>query len=313
MFFAYYDFKRFRYIHEEMMNSGLFVFSGPEKIRKTGCFYGEKINVYIDTSDGVNEDLEINEYCGRIIRVIEDSAGKPFLFFKAAYSFEKSKSIVDLAEKNNGKVIPFFKWSFNDDFYSYLLPNKDSLRQESSKIKKAYDVGIFAGLKEYEYPKPNIKNKLVAWSDYRNFGLGTPEDTGYFQINSRKKLFSEIKSSNLKLFQVDKISYKDYINKSLECATILNPPGMGEYTSRMVDQGVLGKCIVLRKTSYDQGHSWKNYIPEVDFNSEEWILEYQKIIDDSEEWAEKCKYYFENFWTPNAIVDYLIDNIEKNI
>ena len=109
----------------------------------------------------------------------------------------------------------------------------------------------------------------------------------------------------------EKISYEEYIKESLKCKTVINPPGVGEYTSRMFDQCYLGSCIVLRKNTYDQGHSWKNYLPEVDFQKDGWQGEYQKIIKNHEQWGNKALYYYEKFWTPQAIINYLIDNIGK--
>ena len=64
MLTGYYNFNRLRYIHRQLNESGMFRCVNQEMIPKTACFYGEKINFYIDTSDGVNEDLKINEYCG---------------------------------------------------------------------------------------------------------------------------------------------------------------------------------------------------------------------------------------------------------
>ena len=235
-FLAHYSGKRLKYINSELIETGMVNHIGGERLRKTACFYSEPLNVYIDTSDGVNEDLDIEEYCGRAIRIIEDANEKPFLFFKSAYSPVKSKKIINMVEQNNGKVVPFFKWSFNDDFYNDMLPNKDYLIKKRIDTQKTYDIGIFAGTSNYEYPKPNSSDSRVAWSDYKNFGLGSPENTGHFQIDTRRRVFNNLKESNVNLFQSSKLPYKEYINKSFECKMVLNPPGMGEYTSRMVDQ-----------------------------------------------------------------------------
>ena len=81
----------------------------------------------------------------------------------------------------------------------------------------------------------------------------------------------------------------------------------------MFDHCFLGNCIVLRKSTYDNGFSWKEYIPEVDFESKNWEDDYQNIIDNRLEWGEKSKEYFDLYWTPEAIVDYLVEKIEENI
>jgi hypothetical protein len=84
---------------------------------------------------------------------------------------------------------------------------------------------------------------------------------------------------------------------------------MGEYTSRMVDQTYLGNCIVLRKNSYDNGLTWKNHLPEIDFYNESWESQIQEIIDDLESYQVKSKEYYEKFWTPQSIVGYIKQKI----
>ena len=134
MFMTFYDTRRFKYIHDALAEADMFTYSGGEKLPKTATFYGKELNVYIDTSDGVNESLEINEYCGRIIKIVEETKGKPFLFFKSAFSPEWSKNIVRIAEENNGKVVPFFKWPFNHSgFFNYLLPNRADIIKKKNE------------------------------------------------------------------------------------------------------------------------------------------------------------------------------------
>ena len=144
MFKAFYDFKRFRYIHSLISNHEMFDATNTTLIRKTACFFSDKLDVYIDTSDGVNDDLGIYEYCARMLRCIQISKGKRFLFFKAAHSNIWSKNLESLAKDNNGEVIPFFKWSFNDSFYSHMLPSIKKLRKMSIESDADYDIGMFA-------------------------------------------------------------------------------------------------------------------------------------------------------------------------
>ena len=54
------------------------------------------------------------------------------------------------------------------------------------------------------------------------------------------------------------------------------------------------------------------HFPEVDFESDGWEDEYQKIIDNRLEWGDKAKEYFDLYWTPEAIVDYFVEKIEEN-
>ena len=64
LFKALYDFNRFRYIHQHLESDRSFNCFDRTIIPKTGCFFSEKLDVYVDTSDGVNDDLQIDEYCG---------------------------------------------------------------------------------------------------------------------------------------------------------------------------------------------------------------------------------------------------------
>ena len=312
-FDMYYSKKRFGYIDKLLRGSDGFSYLGDEKIKKTACLYGENINVYIDTSDGVNDDLKIQEYCGRMHKVIKDSSGKAFLFFKSAMSNKLSNYIDNMAQENKGRVHPFFKWSFNDDFYNSVFRNREAFIAQNAKVKKEYDVGIFCGLKPYQYPKPSSFNNSISWSDHEKFGVpGKSENTGFYTNDSRRVLCEKLQSSGFKVLHLEKISYLDYLRESFKCKTVFNPPGMGEYTSRMVDQSYLGGCIFLRKNSYDNAHSWKNYIPEVDFKSSEWEKDLSRIIDNYGYHGMKCQEYFDNFWTPDAIVSYLTATIKKD-
>ena len=107
MYLSYYNPERFKFYHDYLVRDNRIKYSGPELILKTATFISEEKNVYIDTSDGVNDDLGIYEYCGRIRRVIEHASGKPFIYLKSAYSEKWSKNIVKLANENNGVVVPF--------------------------------------------------------------------------------------------------------------------------------------------------------------------------------------------------------------
>lgn len=312
MFNAYYDKKRFKFIHHDLLGSDLVKnYHDTTLIPKTGVFIGDNINLYIDTSDGVNEDLQIHEYCGRIKRVVNDCKGKPFLFFKSAYSDKWTKKIEKIAKNNNGKVIPFFKWSFNENFYQNLLGNRKKIVEKYRVEKKEFDIGVFFHEKPYCYPKPSEFDNDISFSDHQKFNIvGNSRKTGYYDIHSRKNLIKKLKNSDFKVLHSG-TSFNEYIKNSFKCKVIINPPGIGEYTSRMVDQTYLGNCIVLRKNSYDNGLSWKPYIPEINFKSENWKKDMAHIIENYDLHAEKCKNYYENFWNPESIVNYLIGKTEK--
>ena len=207
------------------------------------------------------------------------------------------------------------KWSFNQNFYNYLVPNRKRLIEKNKSTTKNFDIGFFAGLKPYDYPKPNAADPSISWRDFNNFGLGSPENTGDYWVESRKNLLEIISNTQNEKLKVNHkmMNYTDYINESLACKTILNPPGIGEYTSRMFDATFLGKCVVLRKSTYDNGLSWKNYIPEIDFGSDNWQSDYCKILDNLTEWEEKSLFYFENFWSPASVWNYFIENVKAEL
>ena len=319
MFEAFYNPDRFRYIHEEIISHDMFQHRNIELIPKTACFISDNLDVFIDTSDGVNDDLGIHEYCGRILSVIKHTRGKRFLFFKAAHSTRWSKNIEKIACENNGRVVPFFKWSFNPGFYSYTQKNLASLRNKVSSITPCFDIGLFADFsKKYDYPMASANDPRISWADINKFklhdllGHEKSRHQKHYDINSRENILKALQGSTFTIFH-GSLPYQEYIQKSLRCRTVLNPPGVGEYTSRVFDQTAIGNLVVMRKNSYDQGHSWKEYLPEIDFTLPKWHEQLQIIIDDRDAWREKGKYYFDKYWSPAAVFNFFIDNIQEEL
>jgi len=312
MFNAFYCKQRFRYLDKDLQDWDSIMYAGHERINKTASFIGNNLNFYIDTSDGVNEDLKIKEYCGRIKKIISECNGKSFLFFKSAYSQKWSKNIEELAMKNNGKVIPFFKWSFNNNFYKFVYGKRDKLIAKYKNTPKLYDVGYFCSLNKYSYPKPSSSDPLVSWSDHEKFGIrGNSNDTGVYYNLSRMNIYNIIKQSKFSIYNPGKVSYEDYIKESFKCKTIVNPPGIGEYTSRMFDQSYLGNCIVLRSTSYDNCLSWKSHFKEIDFYDQGWEEKMENIINNYKNLGNLANDYFENHWSSTAICNYLKSHVIK--
>ena len=128
----------------------MFSVQNQEIIPKTACFFSENLDVYIDTSDGVNDDLQIQEYAARAIKCTLISQGKRFLFFKCAHSNKWSSNIKKVVESSNGKVIPFFKWSFNDNFYNHVASNISSIRSKPTQASSNIDLGLFADFNKKE-------------------------------------------------------------------------------------------------------------------------------------------------------------------
>ena len=141
-FKVFLDTARFGYLLPELKNFFKIRLIRREVLRKTAVFIGEKFNLFIDTSDGVNEDLGINEYCGRIIRVVTDYPDKPFLYLKCNFSPSLSSTIVEIANAHGGRVEPMFIWTFRPGFYDHILPNLAFLRNEVKRVGKMFDLGF---------------------------------------------------------------------------------------------------------------------------------------------------------------------------
>ena len=163
-----------------------------------------------------------------------------------------------------------------------------------------------------------MNDPRVSCNDIEKFGLqdmfGREQSSKIsderYAIHTREKILSCIQQSRFSTFH-GAMPYPDYIHKSMECRAVLNPPGIGEYTSRLFDQTAIGNLIILRKNSYDQGLSWKDYIPSVDFKDLRWEDDLRLILDNRDLWREKGRYYFENRWSPSAIFDFFIDKISE--
>ncbi len=311
VFDSYYDLSRFNYIHDELSQSKRFVYKGSERIKKTASFYSPKLNVYIDTSDGVNSDLGIKEYAGRILNIVQETKGKQFLFFKSFFSPEHSSNIVKIANDNNGSVLPFAFWSIQENFYKEIYNKEKLVIKKFKNDNPTYDIGFLASLQSYQYPKPSSENSLISWEDAGKFKLGHSEDTGYFEINTRSNMYNTLVSSPFKVFFSDKLEYSDYIKKTFDFKLCFCPPGKGEYTQRMFEHLALRQAILMRKTSYDFFVSWKDYIAEVDFSKDNFIVELEGMIKDYKIWQEKSFVYSQNL-TPGKITSYLIDKIEEH-
>ena len=310
-FDAYLDPVRFRWLFTELDKSGIINNYYGEKIRKTAAFYSDKINIYIDSSDGMNEDIPVEEYCGRIKKIIEECNGKKFIVFKCFFSYSKSNRIVKLARSNNGEVLPFAGWSNTIEFYDYLLPNIQNIITTNRLTKKIYDVGFCGDLNPCFYPCPDQKDNSVGWTDYNNFNYGVGKDTGCFKLLTRQTLCNKLSQSNLKFFHAKKIKYSEYINKSLEWHLCLSPPGAGEYSYRMFDFLALGQIPFMRKNTYDFYKSWKSYIPEVDFKSSEWEQDILTVIENQKYWQETSQNYYREVLMPEKMVSYMFSEISK--
>jgi hypothetical protein len=313
MFKAYYDPNRFRFLNV-LKERRAFKHAGGEVLRKTACFLGEKFNVFIDSSDGINEDLPINEYCGRI-KLIVEKFDKPFLYFKCNHSREKTSDIERIAKQHGGRVLPFFMWNLhsqNPKFYSDILPNRTYWIEKNKNQQKEFDIMYAASKKVYQYPKPNAGDDKIAWSDYRNFGLGTPKDTGWYELGTRNSIYDVIDGiEGVSIERPPIVEYMQYMENMTKYRVQFSPPGVGEYSCRIFNGSAIGQCMLLRKNTYDFYDSWKEYFPEVDVGSDDLEAELTGIVRDYREWGEKSRFYFENSLSESRMIEVFILEVEK--
>lgn len=260
---------------------------GDARIKKTASFYGEKMNFYIDSSDGVNEDIGIDEGLWRIEQIIAECKGKPFIMFKTSYSHVHSKKLKDFAQEHNGDVLPFFLWSYYPNFKN-LLDNRDKFLEIKDNTEKEYDIGFVASLEPYQYPD----------------GKG-----GQLPINTRQELFDKLRNSRFTFFYADRMEFNDYIEASFKCKVLLNVPGIGEYSGRMLEAWALGQALVCRKNTYDNAVSYKSRVIEIDFNANRWEDELQKAINMYEFWEKESASYWKEVYSDNKIFKYIEEKI----
>ncbi len=309
-FKAYYDFQRFRYISEELKKKFKLKHRNKALLKKTAIFLGDKFNFFIDSNDGVNESLGINEYCGRIIRLVQDYKDKPFLYLKTSFSLKYCSNMIKIAGQHNGKIIGCYVWTFRPGYYDHILPNIESLRKNVQNCPKEFDIGFMGNLKPYKYPKPNATNPLLTWKDYHYYRLGSPVNTGYYEFNPRRDLYDKMKKE-FNFFWGSGYSFEDYINESFKWKLCFNSPGYGEFTARAFIHSALGQPVFSRKNTYDNPVSWKDYWPEIDFNSDGWQENLACIVSDYKEWGEKSLSYYMKYLTPQNMVNYIYNEVVK--
>ncbi len=291
-FDGYYD--RTRFTHLAGLGEGYCVeYKGESTIKKTACFYNEKINFYIDSSDGVNDDLNIDEHIWRVKTIIADCSGKPFVMFKTSYSGVHSKPLVALARENNGDVVPYFLWSYYPEF-KHIQKRRNELIKQKKDTKKIYDVGFCANLAPYYYP--------------------TEEGNEQLAINSRMELWDKLDKSGFNFFFSEKIKQEDYLRKIFSCKVSLNVPGIGEYSGRMLEGACLGQATVIRKNTYDNAISYRNYFPEIDFNADGWEDKLQNVIDNYTFWDRRASVYWDMVYTSQLnLFDYALSVVRQRI
>ena len=314
MFKAFYDPSRMWFIHNDLVNSGLIKEVNPEKIRKTACFYSEKINVYIDLSDGRADAFNYPEYTDRIEWVVNDSRGKKFLFFKNWYSPTLCVNMEKVANSNNGKIIPFYYWADWSHFKSYIWPNRSNLYKQNKETIKKFEVGGCFKPVIRKTPGPYKNNPEMSWAGCKWFNLEQNVDTSvWLEHDERVKRHDILTRSNFSYQHMQNVKFKDYHQASMGWKAVIDVPGIANVTHRMFEHGWNGQCIILTKSDVDFPISWKSYYPEVDFSQNNWQEDVQKIISEYNVWGDKIKYYLENYCNSSTITKYFIEKIQENI
>lgn len=312
-FDCYINSDNFGYILPGLQKSGILnTISYQERARKTACFYGQNFNVYIDGSDGQSVEWNTQDPCERILWVVKDTGDKPFLFFKNWYDPTTCKDIQDVVDNSNGKLIPFMYWHKYPYFKSYWL-NRNELAKQSKQTAKTIDIGVAAEAKKYYDFNPSKFDKRMSWKGYEWFGHGPAVDTGMNEHSARINIINKIEKTKYIHEHVYGISFDDLVKKSMHWKTHYDMPGVSTISFRMFEAGWLGQCVVLKKSNLDFPYSWKDYYPELDYNSDTWENDLGEIIEKHEEWGDKIKYYLETYCTPEVITNYFLEKIQENL
>jgi len=276
-FKCHYDKIKFIYFKHLLDKNG-FVYYGNNNTptNKIAAFIGDRFNVYVDCHDGGTGENNPKVIC--------HACGKPFLYFKTAYSPLDYESAIEGFD-GCGVVEPFFKWcgaNSTDGFFNQLYPFRKQFIEKNKNTIKNYDIGFCCALEGHAVSE-------IRKDYYHKF----------------KCIFGD------KFYHREKLKYPEYINQSLQWKTSFNCRGCGEYTSRIIDACSIGKPSILSSIYFDNAISWKGYIPQINFEDNEWVKSISDVIDNYDEWGQKCLYYFEHYWTPDAIFQYMITRINK--
>ena len=304
----------FGYIIPNIQKSGLLnSISYQERVRKTACFYGQDFNVYIDGSDGQSIEWGTQDPCERILWIVKDTGDKPFLFFKNWYDPTTCKDIQKVVDENNGKLIPFMFWHYYPYFQKYWSSRKN-FNSQYKNTSKTIDIGVAAEAKKYYDYNPSKFDSRMSWKGYEWFGHGPAVDMGMNEHSARIDIIEKIKWNKKYTHEhVYGISFDRLVEKSMHWKTHYDMPGVATISFRMFEAGWLGQCVILRKSNLDFPYSWKEYYPELDYNSNTWENDLGEILENYEEWGDKIKYYLETYCTPETIVNYFIGKIYEGI
>tara|TARA_B110000211_G_scaffold30001_1_gene30377 strand:+ start:6333 stop:7307 length:975 start_codon:yes stop_codon:yes gene_type:complete len=316
-FDCYGDTNWFWFLIPGLQQSGMITSLRGQSFRKTLCLYGEEFNVFVDGSDGFAQDYvdpPHQEYCERILRCVQESKGTPYLYFKPWYSPIQCKELEEVAANTGGKIIPFYwpGWP-HSNYREFILRNRNELYLQNKSKEKKYDVGMCIKPKIYDAPKPSKEDCRISWLGSNWFGHGAREDTGNYTHDIRVSVPEKLKKSKFSFDHIYDIPMTEFIERSMSWKVHCDLPGIGPMSNRMFEGGWLGQCVVLRKSDVDFPVSWKNYYPEIDYDSDTWEDDMSEIIEDYRWWGDGIKDYLETYCTPEAITNYMIEKIKEGI
>jgi len=309
---------RFWYIIPKLKEAGIFNSFredgawGGIKPRKTACLYGENLNVYIDASDGHAVEWGTIEPCERVLWIVEDTKDKPFLFFKNWYSPSMCIETDKIVSENNGRTIPFMYWGTYPYFPS-IWQSRNELMEINKSTEKIIDVGLYAKPRKYYDPNRSKFDSRMSWMGYEWFGYGPAVDTGMNEHSARIEIINKVKQSKYTYDHIYDVPMETLISRSMNTKVVYDMPTTSSISHRMFEFGWFGKCVILRTSDVDFPYSWKEYYPELDYNSDTWEDDLGEIIENHEEWGDKIKYYLETYCTPEVITDYFLKEIEKEL
>lgn len=291
-------------------------------MRKLAIINKRDYYVLIDCGDGIRDNLEINEYCGKLYKFIfSTKLTNPFFYFKVNFSPIKSKNIVKLAKEYNGIVMQCMPWSSYKASYQYFFKNRFFLRKKIKETLKKYDIVFFGTIKDYYYPAPykdkRIKYPISITDAASLYKKRIPENSKRFFLlkPSRTDYWKEImldKAHKVKTIFSQPVPFNVYLNNILKAKLNFCPPGIGQIIHKVYENIAIGLPSIIPESSYqfpsplnisDVGivYNGKN-----DFTSQLLnFLEENKF----REVHEKCIRIFDNFLTPEAIVKDMIDKI----
>jgi len=294
-------------------------------IRRVAIINKKDYYVLIDCGAGIRDNLEIDEYCGKLYKFIfSTKLNKNFVYFKVNYSPTKSKNIVKMAAEHGGIVKQCMPWSIYIKVYPYFFRNRFSLRKKVLKTPKKYDIVFFGKLGDsYYYPAPYIDERFKypisvyeAEYFYKNY-VASEYLKKYFLLKPPRKEYWEelILDSDYKIRTAfsHHVPFSVYLNNILRTNFNFCPPGIGQIIHKIYDNMAIGIPSIIPESSY-------KLAPPIDINDvgivyrgkKDFTNKYLDFMEENKfrEVHEKCIRIYDKYLTPEAIVTDMIKKIK---